>query len=153
MTKIDNPAICFIEENARRLHHHYDDALVISLLIEDLNTWRVLVDNESSADILYYPVFQQIRVDKECLLPSNTLLVGFGGTKVFPVRTITLPVTIGTYPQQLTKEVNFLVIDCSSAYNAIIGRPTLNTWRAVTSTYHILVKFPTKYGIRETQGD
>ena len=57
-TKIDNPAICFMEENARRLHHHYDDALVISLLIEDLNTRRVLVDNERSADILYYPTFQ-----------------------------------------------------------------------------------------------
>ena len=62
-------------------------------------------------------------------------------------------VTIGLYPQQLTKEVNFLVVGCSSTYNAIIGHPTLNTWWATTSIYHLLVKFPTEYGIEEAQGD
>ena len=87
----------------------------------------MLIDNESSENILYYPAFQQMRVDKEHFIPSDTPLVGFGGTKVFLVGTITLLVTIGTYPQQLIKEVNFLVINCSSTYNAIIGRPTLNT--------------------------
>ena len=67
--------------------------------------------------------------------------------KVQPVSTITLPVVVGVYPQQITKEVNFLVVDCSSSYNSIIGRPTLNSWKAVTSTYHLLVKFPTEYEI------
>ena len=47
--------------------------------------------------------------------------------KVQPVGTITLPVVVGAYPQQITKEVNFLVMDCSSSYNAIIERPTLNS--------------------------
>ena len=59
----------------------------------------------------------------------------------------------GSYPQQITKSVNFFVVDCSSSYNAIIGRLTLNSWKAVTSTYHLLVKFPTKCGIRQAQGD
>ena len=54
-----------------------------------------------------------------------------------PVGTITLPVVVGSYPQQITKEVNFLVVDCSSSYNAIIGRPTLTSWKAVISTYHL----------------
>ena len=126
VAKVENPAISFVEEDARRLHHPYDDALVISLSITDFNTQRVLVDNGSSTDILYYPAFQQMRVGKEHLLPSDTLLVGFGGTKVFLVGTITLPVITGTYPQQHTKEVNFLVINCSFAYNAIIGQPMLN---------------------------
>ena len=49
--------------------------------------------------------------------------------------------------------MNFVVVDCSSSYNAIIGRLTLNSWKAVTSTYHLSVKFPTEYGIREVQGD
>ena len=50
-------------------------------------------------------------------------------------------------------EVNFLVVDCSSSCNTIIGRPTLNSWRAATSTYHLSVKFPTEYGIGEVQKD
>ena len=49
--------------------------------------------------------------------------------------------------------MNFLVVDCSSSYNAIIGRLTLNSWKVVTSTYHLTVKFPTKYGIGQVQGD
>ena len=64
-----------------------------------------------------------------------------------------LPVTIGTYLQQLTKDITFLVVDCSLAYNAIIGQPSLNAWRAVTSTYHLLVKFLAEYGIEEARGD
>ena len=70
-----------------------------------------------------------------------------------PVGTITLPVVVGTYPQQVTRNINFLVVDCSSSYNAIIGRPTLNSWKAVTSTYHLSVKFPTEHGVGEVQGD
>ena len=64
-----------------------------------------------------------------------------------PVGTITLPVVVGSYSQQITKELNFLMMDCSSSYNAIIRRPTLNSWKVVTSTYHLLVKVPIEYGI------
>ena len=49
--------------------------------------------------------------------------------------------------------MNFLVVDCSSSYNAIIGRSTLNSWKAITSTYHLLVKFPIEYGVGQVQGD
>lgn len=36
---------------------------------------------------------------------------------------------------------NFLVVDVSSAYNAIMGRLTLSALRAIPSTYHHMVKF------------
>ena len=70
-----------------------------------------------------------------------------------PMGTITLPVVVGAYPQQITKEVNFFVVDCSSSYNVIIGRPTLNSWKTITSTYHLFVKFPTNYRVGQVQGD
>ena len=53
----ESPIIGFSEEDARRFPHPHDDALVISIQIEDYNTHRVLVDNGSLADILYYPAF------------------------------------------------------------------------------------------------
>lgn len=80
-------------------------------------------------------------------------LVGFSGTKVFLVGTITLPVTVGTYPQQLTKETTFLVVDFFSANNANIERLTLNAWKVATFTYHLLVKFSMEYGIGEAHRD
>ena len=111
------------------------------------------MDNGSSVDILYYPAFQQIRLGRDQLRLVCSPLIGFGGMKVQPVGTITLLVVVGAYPQQVTKDVSFLVVDCSSSYNAIIGRPTLNSWKAVTSTYHLSVKFPTEHGVGQVQGD
>ena len=45
------------------------------------------------------------------------------------------------------------MVDCSPSYNAIIGSLTLNSWKAVTSTYHLSTKFPTKYRIGQVQVD
>ena len=94
-----------------------------------------------------------MRLGRDQLRLVYSPLIGFGGIKVQPIGTITLLVVVGSYPQQITKEVNFLVVDCSSSYNVIIGRPTLNSWKAITSTYHLLVKFSIKYGVRQVQGD
>ena len=136
-----------------RIHHPHDDAIIITLLITDYTTRRVLVDNGSSSDILYYPAFQQMKLGRDQLHLVNSPLVGFGGIKVQPVGTISLPVVVGAYPQQITKNVNFLVVDCSSSYNAIIERPTLNSWKAITSTYHLSVKFQTEHRVGQVQGD
>ena len=149
----ESPIIGFSEEDARRLHHPHDDALVINVRVGDYNVHRVLVDNGSSADILYYPAFQQIGIDKARLIPMNAPLVGFGGIRVFPLGAVTLSMTVGDYPQQITRDVTFLVVDCSSAYNGILELPTLNSWKAATSTYHLMIKFPIEYGIGELQGD
>ena len=57
MGTIEEQAITFTDKDVARIHHPYDDAIVITLLIADYTTRRVLVDNGSSADILYYPAF------------------------------------------------------------------------------------------------
>ena len=66
---------------------------------------------------------------------------------------MTLTITVGTYPKQLTRQLNFLVVDCPSSYNVIIGRPTLNRWKLATSTYFLKVKFPIENGVGEVRGD
>ena len=94
-----------------------------------------------------------MRIDRARLIPTNAPLVGFGETRVLLLGAITLSVTVSDYLQQITKDVIFLVVDYSSAYNSILERPTLNSWKAATSTYHLMIKFPTKYGIGELRGD
>ena len=87
-----------MDEDARRLHHPHDDAIVITLMIANYTTRMVLIDNESSVDILYYPTFQQMRINKELLRPVIVPLIEFGGMKVLLVGTISLLVVVGSYP-------------------------------------------------------
>ena len=58
MALVDNPIIGFSEEDARRLYHPHDDALVVSIRVGDYNTHQILVDNGSFTNILYYLAFQ-----------------------------------------------------------------------------------------------
>ena len=68
-----------------------------------------------------------MRIDREQLVLVNAPLIGFGGTRVHPLGAVILFVTVEDYPQQITRDITFLVVDCSSTYNAILGCPTLNS--------------------------
>ena len=94
-----------------------------------------------------------MRIERERLIPANAPLVGFKGTRVYSLGTVTLVVIVGDYPQQITKDVTVLIVNCSSTYNAILGRPTINSWKVVTSTYHLMIKFPTEYKVKEVYGN
>uniref|UniRef100_A0A2N9GP36 RNase H type-1 domain-containing protein n=1 Tax=Fagus sylvatica TaxID=28930 RepID=A0A2N9GP36_FAGSY len=141
------------EGASRRPGKHMLGRPITSWSLKGFITRRVLIDNGSSADIIYLPAYQQMKIDKEQLKPIDIPLVGFTGDKVKPLGVVSLIIEAGTYPKQVRTAVEFLVVDCPSAYNVIIGRPTLNKLRAVTSTYHLLVQFPTEHGIGELRGD
>lgn len=38
--------------------------------------------------------------------------------------------------------IDFIVVKAPSSYNAILGPPTFNNLKALTSTYHLKMKFP-----------
>ena len=80
-------------------------------------------------------------------------MVSFTGDRVIPKGVVKLTIIAGTYPTQVSKEIDFLVVDCPSTYNVILGQPTLNKLKVATSTYNLKVKFPTAHGIGEIRGD
>lgn len=53
----------FSEHDAKGVKQPYDNPLVIMLAIEGCHTYRVLIDNKSSADIMYMTTFQQMKLD------------------------------------------------------------------------------------------
>ena len=58
MIREEKLAIIFTNKDARQLPHPHDDAIVITLAIANYTTRKVLIDDESLADILYYLAFQ-----------------------------------------------------------------------------------------------
>ena len=123
------------------------------LRVEEFNIHRVLIDNGSSANIIYLPTFQQMKLDKKRIRPSTSPLVSFTRDRIVRRGIVTLTVIAGTYLAQVTKESDFLIVDCPSTYNIILGRLALNRLRAVTSTYYLKVKFPTAHRVGEIRGD
>ena len=57
----------------------HNDPLVIMLTIEGYNTRRVLMDNGSSANVMYMTTFQQMTLDPKRLKPFESPLVSFSG--------------------------------------------------------------------------
>ncbi|RWW36252.1 hypothetical protein BHE74_00058745, partial [Ensete ventricosum] len=127
----------------------HDDALVISAQIANARVKRVMVDMGSSPDILYFGAFQKLGLTDKDLLPVITTLTGFTGDSVSPAGTAVLPVTVGEELRSKTLLVSFIVVVLPSAYNAIISKPMLNKLKAMVSTYHRIMKFPTRARVGE----
>ena len=67
---------------------------------------------------------------------------------VVPKGQIRLPVQVSVN----VVEVDFIVVDAFSPYTAIMGRPWLHSLRAVSSTLHQKVKYPSGDQVLEIVG-
>ena len=110
---------------------------------------RILVDNGSSADVLFLSTLKEMELSESDIESSTTVLTGFNGESTAAVGKIKLPV----FAAGENKLTTFLVLDCPSAYNIILGRPWIHAMKAVPSTYHQCIRFPTKRGVREIKGN
>ncbi|KAL2230454.1 UNVERIFIED_CONTAM: hypothetical protein Sindi_1639800 [Sesamum indicum] len=126
-----------------------NDPMVIKMDIANFTVHKVLVDNGSSADMILKEVLIKMGLDNADLSPVKAPLVGFEGSEVDSLGTIELPISISDEPKRKTLMVKFLVVDTPFAYNVILGRPGLNTFRAIVSTYHLKMKFSTPGGVGE----
>ena len=123
--------ITFSNSDMEGCQHPHDDPLVIKAVVANKTIHRVLVDNGSSVDIIFAPTFDKMGIGREKLEPVNACLRGFYGERVLPLGSIQLVLTLGDPPCQATTTVRFLIVDAPSAYNMLLGKPSLNTIRAI----------------------
>ncbi|XP_075640496.1 uncharacterized protein LOC142612268 [Castanea sativa] len=71
MPRNDEPDIVFLQRDSRGIRQPHDDPLVIMLKVEEFNIHQVLIDNGSSANIIYLPAFQQMKLDKKKIRPFH----------------------------------------------------------------------------------
>ena len=148
-----NTAITFLDSDLEGCQHPHDDPLVIRAVVANKTIHRVLVDNRSSVDIIFASTFDRMSIGREKLEPVSTHLRGFSGEKVLPLGSIQLVLTLGDPPFQATTAVKFLIVDAPSAYNMLLGRPSLNAIKVNPSAYHMIIKFPTTSGVGMVRGD
>ena len=146
-------SITFSDSDLEGCQHRHDDPLVVRAVVANKTVHRVLIDNGSSVDIIFASAFDKMGIGREKLEPVNTHLRGFSGEKVLPLGSIQLVLTLGDPSCQATTTPRFLIVDAPSAYNMLLGRPSLNAIKAISSAYHMMIKFPTVSGVGMVRGD
>nr|KYP31609.1 hypothetical protein KK1_047978 [Cajanus cajan] len=76
------PTITFTEDDFKGIDPDQDDLMVISVKIHNCIVRKTLVDQGSSADILYWNTFKQLGIPESKLVPYDEPLVGFSGERV-----------------------------------------------------------------------
>ena len=89
-------AITFSDSDLEGCQHPHDDPLVIKAVVANKTIHRVLVDNGSSADIIFASTFNKMGIGRENLEPASTHLRGFSGEKVLHLGSIQLVLTLGS---------------------------------------------------------
>ena len=146
-------SITFSDSDPEGCQHPHDDPLVIRAVVANKTVHWVLVDNGSSADIIFASTFDKMGIGRERLELVSTHLRGFSGEKVLPLGSIQLVLTLRDPPCQATMTARFLVVDAPSSYNVLLGRPSLNAVKAIPSAYHMMIKFPIVSGVGMVRGD
>jgi len=139
--------ITFTKEDLRDVVPHDNNPIVISLVTAGRMVHRVLVDQGSSTNVMFWPTFGKLQLSPDQLRPYVGCLYGFAGDQVEVRGCIELRTTFTDGVASRTEKIRYLVVNTPSAYKILLGRPTLNRIGAVPSTRHMKVKLPSMEGV------
>ena len=128
-------------------NHH--DSLVISLHISNCLMTRVMVDNGSSANIIFKDALDSMGLREADIIKTPKVLVGFSGETKHTLGEVNLV----TSAAGINMTSRFNVVDCPSAYNVILGTSWIHKTKVIPSTYHQVIKFPSPWGVLAIEGD
>ena len=135
------PDVLITEKDRGSVRRPHDDPVVIECKVANQLVGRILIDTGSSSDIISLRCLQKLKYNVSSMHPVTHPLVGFGGGMVYPAGRIDLPIRLGEKGQGRHIVVRFLVVEELTAYNIILGRPTLNVAKAVIIPSLMLIKY------------
>jgi len=123
-----------------------DDPMVITVEIDIFEIAKVLVDQGSLVDILYWETFKNMQISEAKVQPYNEQIVGFLGGRVDTRGYIDLFTTFGDDYLSKTINIRYLLVNANTSYNILLGRPSINRLKAIVSNPHLAMKFPSVNG-------
>jgi hypothetical protein len=145
--------ITFTEEDFTLKSTNHNDAMVIEVNIARWIIEKILVDNGSSADILFLKTFEKMNLSQHMLHPLEYPLLGFGGKPIKLVGKIPLSVSFGDLDNAITETLTFDVVNMYHPYLAIFGRGFMNKFDAMVRQEFLCMKIPVPKGVITVFGD
>ena len=99
-----------MKKDVQKIQTLHNDAVVVLTMIANYDVKKILMDNESSTNILFYSIFFRMRLPTDRLKRVSMLLVDFTGDAITVEEEITLPLTTETELQQSTVLVIFMIV-------------------------------------------
>ncbi|RDY13815.1 hypothetical protein CR513_01209, partial [Mucuna pruriens] len=127
--------------------------MVISVVVAEYKVERVLIDQGSSTNILYWSIYKKLGLKLTDMEPYVGKLYGFAGEHIQIKGLVELNAIFGERGYTRTISVSFMVVDVKASYNIIIGRPALNKLGVVVSTYHLCMKYPVEREVGRVWAD
>jgi hypothetical protein len=121
--------------------------MVIEVNIARRVIGKILVDNGSSTDILFFKTFEKMNLSQHMLHPPEYPLQGFRGKPIKPVGKVSLPVSFGDLDDVRTETLTFDVVDIYHPHLTIFGRGFMNKFYAVIRQQFLCMKIPTPKGV------
>ena len=140
--------LSFSEEDKVGTIQPHNDALVITLRIRGYDMKRLMVGNDSGAEVMYPDLYKGLNLRPEDLTVYDSLLMSFEAKMVTLRGEIRLPMQAGT----TMVGVNSVMVDAYSPYTAIVAKPWLHALGAVSSTLHQKVKYSFGGRVKEILG-
>nr|XP_009777967.1 PREDICTED: uncharacterized protein LOC104227421 [Nicotiana sylvestris] len=129
--RVAEDTLAFSEEDLETLAEPYNDALVISFLLNNIQVKRILVDLGSSANVIRSEVVEQLGLLDQ-IIPTSQVIHDFNMDGEVTKVEITLLVDTS----DMVLNTKFQVINGDMGYNALLGRSWIHNIKAVSSTLH-----------------
>ncbi|KAJ8451464.1 hypothetical protein Cgig2_017855 [Carnegiea gigantea] len=120
------PTMVFGGREAPRFASPHDGPLVVEMKVASAIVRRILIDTERSVDIITWDYLKKLTYPGWDIVPLVHPILCFGRQKVNLTGMVHLHLSFGEKLKARNLEVDFPVVDVPTAYNIILGRPTLH---------------------------
>lgn len=143
----------WIEDNEEEILDPYKDAIVIKAKVTNRKRNRILVDSGSSVEMLFKFTLDEMRITDVRLEHTNASLKGFWERKLMTLKVIELPIIIGSRLFKKNITLDLVVVEKSSLYQMVLGRPFMRIIQLVISTHYLSLKYRVNEVIGAVTGD
>lgn len=98
-----------------------DDPMVITAQTALYDVSKVLVDQGSSVNIIYWATFLKMELSEDIISPFNEQIVGFTSERVDTRGYLDLRTRLGMDGETKELRVRFLLVEGNTSYNALLG--------------------------------